>query len=603
MCGIAGWVNRMSIQVAYDSKKSSGARVQVSKILDLQQHRGPDGRGLWTSPDLQVVFGHNRLAIVELSDAGAQPMIDAENEWAITYNGELYNHKALRSTLQNKHGVRFRGKSDTEVFLYGVKTWGIDEFLRIADGMFAAALYCKNTQTCFLVRDRVGEKPLYYAETIDGLYFASELRPLSRGIGSAPKIDKAGLCLYMMMRYIPAPLTIYSDYKKLRPGHFLVIEPGRAPREYAHYSWDPHASELPQSAKTFDQLITATENFLTTSLESRLMSDVPLGFFLSGGVDSSLIVALARKHFGTQLRTYTIAFSCDPKSEHVVAEETAKTIGTVHSTRIFEAHELNQLSRQVIQSMDEPNGDRSCIPTYLLSKHARSEVTVALGGDGGDELFGGYQRYLGLNQQISTDLFPRAYDGLLWYLSHRLPVFTPQAVIDILYEIPEDAKNILENLAVHLYFPARPEIDIRYIDFKSYLPGAVLAKVDRMSMQASLEVRTPFLTGPVLDLASRLPYAFLYGRSHPKVVLRELCSRLGLKHLASLPKKGFGMPSEFLSQDLADLKRRAVRAVETIENRLGAQLRIGQLARYVGANANSIWATIVLGEWLESDIS
>jgi asparagine synthase (glutamine-hydrolysing) len=548
-----------------------------------------------------VVFGHNRLAIVELSEAGAQPMVDNDFTWAITYNGELYNSKELRQVLQESHGVQFRGRSDTEVFLYGVKIWGIDEFLRLADGMFAAGLYSLKSGTLFLVRDRAGEKPLYYSARSDGLYFASELRPLVSGLGVEPTIDEAGLTNYLMLRYVPAPLTIYEGFHKLRPGHFLVVQPGQTPREYAYYSWDPHASELSGHPKTFERVVQLTEKVLAQAIDARLMSDVPLGFFLSGGVDSTVTAALVRKHFGIPIKTYTIGFDGDTTSEHPVSERTAKLIGSEHKTHIFRVEDIGHASRELIQAMDEPNGDRSCVPTYLLCKYARSEVTVALGGDGGDELFGGYQRYLGLNQQIGEDLYPRAVDGLRWYLTHRLPVFTPSQVEEILGPITSRAEHVLEDLAVHLYSPTRPEMDIRYVDFKSYLPGAVLSKVDRMSMQVSLEVRTPFLSSSVMELASRLPHGFLYQGNMMKPVLRELCNRLGLSHVAKLEKKGFGMPAEFLSKDQNALVARANQALKVIQGRVAGRVDMRAWATYASKNMNALWATVVLGEWLEAE--
>ncbi len=599
MCGIAGWLNLQADPIVNVASRHPPVAV-IERVLDHQHHRGPDARGLWVSPNQNVVFGHNRLAIVELTDAGAQPMVDNENDWVITYNGELYNYKKLRQDLEGKHQVRFKGNSDTEVFLYGVKVWGIDEFLRQADGMFAAGLYSVKTGRLILVRDKVGEKPLYYSQSTEGLYFASELRPLARAIGEEPPLDPAGLATYLMLRYVPAPMTIYLGFRKLRSGHFLIVDPGQAPREYAHYSWDPHASEIPEYKKTFDQVVQVTEKILVQSLESRLMSDVPLGFFLSGGVDSTLTAALVRKHFGREINTYTIAFEGDSKSEHPVAERTAKLIGAEHNTHFFKPQDIGSVSAELIARMDEPNGDRSCVPSYLLCKHARSEVTVALGGDGGDELFGGYQRYPGLNQKIGEDLYPRAVDGLRWYLTHRLPVFTPNQVEEIFGQLPEESDQFLEDLAVPLYSPSRPELDIRYVDFKSYLPGAVLSKVDRMSMQVSLEVRTPFFSGPLLELASRLPHGFLYNGSLMKPVLREICNRMGLQHVAKLEKKGFGMPAEFLAQDQTALSARTKAAFEVIQRRIGSSVNIHKWAEYAGKNMNSLWATIVLGEWLEA---
>lgn len=598
MCGVVGWVRT---QESSDRKRlTSQAEMAVSRVLDWQHHRGPDARGLWKSPDQAAILGHNRLAIVELTEAGSQPMVDSDTDWVISYNGELYNYKDLREALRSKHNVHFKGTSDTEVFLYGVKTWGIDEFLRQADGMFAAALFSVKSGRLLLVRDRAGEKPLYYCDSEAGFYFASELRPLARALERELVIDKAALSLYLMLRYVPAPLTIYKGFKKLRPGHYLVVDRGAEPKEYAYFSWDPHASEIPEHQTAFNQVVEVTEKILTQSLEARLMSDVPLGFFLSGGVDSTLTAALVRKHFGIEIKTFTIGFEGDPKSEHPVSEKTAELIGAKHKTRIFKASEIGEVSKEVIQSMDEPNGDRSCVPTYLLCKFARSEVTVALGGDGGDELFGGYQRYPGLNQQIGEARHPRAVDGLRWYLTHRLPVFPPHQVEEICGGLAPDASAVLEDLSVPLYSPARPEIDIRYVDFKSYLPGAVLAKVDRMSMQASLEVRTPFFCGASLELSSRLPHAFLYSGPLMKPVLREICSKLGLQHVSSLEKKGFGMPPEFLTLDEAALVTRANNALQSIKKAVSSDINLNAWATHAGKNMNSLWATIVLGEWLEA---
>ena len=530
-------------------------------------------------------------------------MTDADGDWVITYNGELYNYRALRAQLEISFGVQFRGQSDTEVFLYGVKHWGIDEFLRKADGMFAAALFSSKSGTAYLVRDRAGEKPLYYRYTPNGVQFASELRPLQRGLQHRPSIDRDALYLYLLLRYVPAPLAIFEGYAKVRPGHYVVIHPGQPPQEYAFFSWDPHASEVRPHPKGFAEVIRVTEKLLIKSLEQRLMSDVPIGFFLSGGVDSTITAALVRKHFGTEINTYTIGFEGDPESEHRVSVHTAKLIGARHSTRIFKVGEVGDVSRRVIRAMDEPNGDRSCVPTYLLCQHARREVTVALGGDGGDELFGGYSRYPGLNGKIGEDLYPRAYDGLMVYFSDVLPVFGANAASEIMGGVPPRADEVLQGIAVPLYSPCRPEVDIRYIDFNSYLPGAVLSKVDRMSMQTSLEVRTPFFSKPILDMASRLPYEFLYQGRDMKPVLRHICKGLGLEHVAGLKKKGFGMPAQFLFAGQDELKRRATAALATIafvmkDKRLA--MSIGQAA---GANQNSLWATIVLGEWLESAVA
>jgi asparagine synthase (glutamine-hydrolysing) len=450
------------------------------------------------------------------------------------------------------------------------------------------------------VRDRAGEKPLCYHQAEDGIYFASELRPLIKGPNDHPQIDLDALYLYLLLRYVPAPFALYKGYSKVRPGHYLKIEPGKLPREYAFFSWDPHASEIQAHPKNFTQAVRITEQLLVKALDQRLMSDVPLGFFLSGGVDSTLAAALVRKHFGRPIHTYTIGFEGDSESEHPVSEQTAKLIGATHKTRIFKQKELGDISRQVIRSMDEPNGDRSCVPTYLLCGHAKSEVTVALGGDGGDELFGGYSRYPGLNQRIGEDLYPRAYDGLMNYLSTALPVFGANAAGEIFEGIPAGAEEYLQSLAVPLYSPCRAEIDIRYVDFNSYLPGAILSKVDRMSMQHSLEVRTPFFGKQLFEIASRMPHEFLYQGSYMKPVLRQICTNLGLSHVAQLKKKGFGMPAEFLYANRAELEIRVNNASASIIDTIGTKLSTKALQKSIAQNMNSVWSTVVLGEWLEA---
>lgn len=597
MCGISGWLTNLSqkdSQIRIDKIES-----QISRLLDLQHHRGPDGRGLWTDQSKQVVLGHNRLSIIDLSENASQPMLCSDQEWAISYNGELYNYKKIRKNLEDQHAIRFQGSSDTEVFLQGIKVWGIDEFLRQADGMFAAAVFHRTSQRLFLIRDRVGEKPLYYCETNGGLYFASELSSLVKALDAHPALDQTALGLYLMLRYIPAPHTVYAGYKKVKPGHYLMCSPHQGIREYAYFSWDPHSSEFPVNQENFGNVVQYVENKLIQSLDERLMSDVPIGFFLSGGVDSSLAAALTRKHLGKSIHTFTIGFEGDPKSEHPISEQTAQIIGSHHKAEIFKPDQISRISRELITNMDEPNGDRSCVPTYLLCKHARSEVTVAIGGDGGDELFGGYGRYPNLDQFIGDDIMPQASDALKWYITHRLPVFPPKLTEEIFKGVEHNIQNTLDDMAVPLYSPRRPEMDIRHIDFRSYLPGAVLSKVDQMSMQVSLEVRTPFFSREILEISRRLPKAFLYNNGVKKIILREICRRAGLPHVAKLEKKGFGMPQEFMALNRDDLHARAKHAMAVIEKTITFPLNFNLWKQNTLLNINALWATIVLGEWLE----
>ena len=488
MCGIAGWVGtRKDLQKTLSKKKQV-----VKRILSIQSYRGPDASGLWEDNKSPAVIGHNRLSILELSEAGAQPMQSSNGRWVISYNGELYNYKSLRTILEKKHNVVFKGNSDTEVFLYGVIFFGLDEFLRLADGMFSVALYDTENKELILARDRVGEKPLFFKADEEGLFFGSELKALVKGIEARIKLSLPGLQMYTLFRYVPAPMTIIEGVKKLQPGHYLRYKYGRPVIQVPYYSWDPHASMVPASQANYVEVVKATEKYLIKSLESRLMSDVPLGFFLSGGVDSTLCAALTRKNFGKEIHTYTIGFEGDASSEHPISEKTASVIGAKHKTQILKQSDLYASSVEYIRKLDEPNGDRSLVPTYLLCKHARSDVTVALGGDGGDELFSGYTRYPGLNKMFMESNFDNPVEVLKVYYSSQLPVFGMQST-PLFGKLFPETELFLSSMATNLYPPSDIEQSIRYVDFRSYLPGAVLSKVDRMSMLASLEVRTPFL--------------------------------------------------------------------------------------------------------------
>ncbi|MBM4234509.1 MAG: asparagine synthase (glutamine-hydrolyzing) [Gammaproteobacteria bacterium] len=598
MCGVAG------IVLASPQSANHSVSVSVPRILEAQHHRGPDARGLWQDPDGGAVLGHNRLAIVDLTDTGAQPMHDDEGRFVIIYNGELYNYKALRKYLETRFAVRFRGASDTEVFLYGIKHLGVDRFLGEAEGMFAAAIYDRQTRRLMLVRDRAGEKPLCYALRPEGLVFASEVKALVEGLGAPPTLDDSALYLYFLLRYVPAPFTLFAGIKKVPAGHYLIWEPGKAPDVRPYFSWDQGANEIAPSQGNFDAVVNKVEQHLVESLNGCLMSDVPLGFFLSGGIDSSLVAALARRHFGLSINTYTVGFEGDPESETQISEQTAKIIGSRHVSRTLKSADLGTLSRGLIERMDEPNGDRSCVPTFLLCQHARSEVTVALGGDGGDELFGGYGRYPGLRHSLPEGLFPRGHDAALAYFQASLPVFGAPALAKVGVMPTREVDDWLASASTSLLPPRNAEVAIRYFDFATYLPGAVLSKVDRMAMQVSLEVRTPFFSRALLGWSSVLPHEFLINGAMLKPVLRGMAQKLGLGHIVNLPKKGFGMPGAFLKANAAELSTRGAAALDVLNTHplLSPQMRgLGDRLRpVVGANANSLWATIVLGEWLRA---
>lgn len=598
MCGIAGWL-------AADSDRSAGSMAAgVARILDEQAYRGPDARGTWEENDRSVAFGHNRLAIVDLSQTGAQPMADEEGRYVIVYNGELYNYKALRSYIENRFSVRFRGSSDTEVFLQGIKHLGVDRFLGEAEGMFAAAIYDRTTKRLILARDRAGEKPLCYAHTAEGLFFASEVRALVAGMSQTPQLDADAVYLYLLLRYVPSPKTIFTGVSKVPPGHYVAWAPGTDLEVRPYFSWDQGAAEIPATQQAFSKVVDRVEQGLVESLKGCLMSDVPLGFFLSGGVDSSLVAALVRRHFGISINTYTVGFEGDAESETEISQQTAKIIGSRHVSRTLKSSELGALSSDLIRKMDEPNGDRSCVPTYLLCQHARTEVTVALGGDGGDELFGGYSRYPGLRNSLSEGLFARGSDAAAAYFQSALPVYGMHRLAQAGLLPSQAVLAWLDSVSTSLMPPRNAEVAIRYFDFATYLPGAVLSKVDRMAMQVSLEVRTPFFSRFLLNMSATLPHEFLINGTTLKPVLRMLAQKIGLGHIVNLPKKGFGMPGAFLQANAGSLQMRAQQALSVLNRHPllpGELTNLGQqLQPIVSTNANSLWATIVLGEWLQS---
>jgi asparagine synthase (glutamine-hydrolysing) len=597
MCGISGLINKKGLLASEQSLKIIG------RMNEHLEHRGPDGKGVWSSKDGKVALGHTRLSILDLTSSAAQPMRDTTGRYALTYNGELYNYREIRNHLEKKYGVQFSSSGDTEVFLQGLIYLGIEKFLSLAEGMFAAAFYDGHKNEVFLMRDRAGEKPLYYFNENEIFVFASELKPLIE-LKANPSLDESAFYLYFLLRYVPAPFSLIRDIHKLEPGHFArFCLTSNTFETQAYFSWDPDPDSYESSTTAFHKVMDEVESELVNSLRRCLISDVPVGFFLSGGIDSSLCAALARKHFNADINSYTVQFENDPESEHNISEHTAKLIGLNHHKRYITLDELKERSESIIKAMDEPNGDRSCIPTYLLAEYARGDVTVAIGGDGGDELFGGYSRYKHLNSALGSTTYTTPLNSLMAYYSSSLQVFGAQEAKRLSGGIPEGASRHLQSLALFLVPPVNLEQSIRFVDFREYLPGSVLSKVDRMSMLSSLEVRTPFFSHALLNIASRLPSEFLTQNSNLKIMLRMIAQRNGLEHLSDLKKRGFGMPPAFLLGDKSSLQARFSRCVNMIKvSPLVKNMQHSVLEnfdKFNATNINSIWATIVLGEWLE----
>lgn len=555
-------------------------------------HRGPDAEGTWSDPSAGVALGHRRLAVVELSEAGAQPMCSADGRYVLAYNGEVYNHGALRSQLVGS-GVSFRGSSDTEVLLAAIARWGLERALDACEGMFAFALYDRRDRELHLVRDRFGEKPLYYGWLGRRLAFASELKALRALPGSSFTLDRDALARFFRHNCIPAPASVYEGVRKLPPGHLVTFEPRTPPgslpepRRYWSATEAVEAARARPLAGSPGDLVDRLEEVLSASVAARTVADVPVGAFLSGGVDSSLVVALMQRTTAHPVRTFTIGFADRAFDESEEAGAVAAHLGTDHTCVEVTDDEAAATVARLPSVWDEPFADASQVPTLLVSAVARQHVTVSLSGDGGDELFAGYNRHAWLARlwaRAGRVPFPvrtavaagmerlppgpvDAAFALAGALHPRLRVRTPSTKVAKVAKVlaasaPEDAYlaltshwddpvGLVRGAGVGASLAAQPGAwpdlggiteQMLWLDLVGYLPDDILVKVDRAAMAASLETRVPFLDRSVLDLAWRLPLDLKLRDGQTKWALRQVLHRYVPPALVERPKMGFGLP-------------------------------------------------------------
>ncbi len=422
-------------------------------------HRGPDDEGVWIAPDARIALAHRRLSIIDVSHAGHQPMSSADGRSVIVFNGELYNFRELRAEME-RDGVHFRTNSDTEVLLAALRRLGTDALPRL-DAMFAFGYYDIQTRELLLARDIFGEKPLYYIDTPVYLAFASELHALTLLPFFDATVSTDAIASYLCFQYVPAPQSIYKSVRKLQPGHWLRVSADGSANAGRYFSFTTSSAQT--SGRDLDDLADELEAILETSLRRRLISDVPLGAFLSGGVDSTAVAAIARHRLGAELKTYSIGFEGHRDSEHLEAAAIAAHLGTVHKDQVLTANAVD-LGTHVGSVLDEPNGDTSCLPTFLLSQFARREVTVALSGDGGDELFGGYGRYFNTVDEWTRK---KANDSALawWhagavYVSSRILVFPDEELERVVGVIPADLRALLDELRNGIDRDSRPLLNV-----------------------------------------------------------------------------------------------------------------------------------------------
>lgn len=596
MCGIAGI---MSLNGEHAPQLLQDI---TTRMLAHFPYRGPDDNGIWVSDDARCVLAHCRLSILDISAAGHQPMFDQQQRGCIVFNGEIYNHRELSERLMLA-GVQFTGHSDTEVLVNGLVREGAD-FLTRLDGMFALAHYDRQKRELLLARDPFGEKPFYFIEH-DGLFaFASELSALTELPDFPATIGVDNLAHYLLFQHPVGHRTIYRSCQKLEPGHFMRVVGGRLeiPNRYFHFiSSAGQEYQLP-----LEQQIDQLEEILLRSLQRRMIADVPVGAFLSGGVDSSTAVALLCKRLKIPINTFSIGFQGAPESEHEDARAFADYLGTCHTERMM-APELFVEMADLAAGMDEPNADTSCVPTYLVSQLAREKVTVAITGDGGDEMFGGYGRYLqtiaaaeGKEQQM----LDRSWHLGREYYSGRILLYADRQLETLFGHIPSAVSDHLLSIRRRIDLDSRPYLNrFREADLANYLP-IVLAKVDRMSMKHSLECRTPYLSVDVARFAAGLSSERMIQNGQGKFLLRQLAERYLPAEWIARPKKGFSIdPMNNVAKQCAISRLRSLASSGDycLTNWISApRLQTLLNNNFDGFSFYHVWALLIFEIWLQS---
>ncbi len=628
MCGICGYISKKNITVE-----------QLKAMNDTMYHRGPDDSGeeiYQMSGGYQAGFAQRRLSILDLSALGHQPMHSADKRVSVVYNGEIYNFRELREELSE---YPFRSNCDTEVLIAAYLKWGI-ECVKRFNGMFAIALFDRETQEVYLVRDRIGKKPLYYWHEEDNLVFASELKPIMKCPGFSAQIDRTVLSRYLFQQYINAPQSIYRNVYKLEPGAVLCFRQGAVKtwkywdvkKEYARAQENPVGS--------YEEAKEQLKELLGKAVAARMIADVPLGSFLSGGYDSSLVTAIAQEHSGAPVKTFSIGFHEEKFNEAKYAKAVAEYLGTDHTELYIGEEEMFDLVDDIPRYYDEPFADSSQIATMMVSKLARERVTVALSGDGGDEFFCGYNIYENVAQAQKLDAAGAMVHGVC-----RLPVLKQIRLED---RLPFRVRVIAGNrekesktqfgagnyivraramvgklpdeetpLPVHYLTESRYgvknwQIRRMLLDMDTYLPGDILCKVDRASMKYSLEARCPILDTDVMEYSYRIPHQYKYANGDKKHILKDIAYDYIPRQLLERPKVGFGVPLDKwlrgpLREKLLDyssydfLERQGIFDAGYVSDMIRNYIRTGDAGPATGENYSKLsWSFLVFQQWYEN---
>lgn len=643
MCGVAGlW--------QYAGGEETVLLGQVREMAATLTHRGPDDEGAWVEPGAGVALGFRRLAILDLSPTGHQPMRSADGRYVVIFNGEIYNFKELREELQAL-GVRFKGRSDTEVIVEGAAAWGAASLFPKLWGMFALALWDNHDHTLILARDRLGKKPLFYSATDRLFLFGSELKALRAHRDFRPELDREAVALYLRYGYVPAPHSIYSGVRKLPPGTWALIRPGQPP--VLNRFWDARqvATEAQSNRLTIgeEEAVGHLDGLLRDAVGRRMIADVPLGAFLSGGIDSSTIVALMQAQSSQRVKTFTIGFDVSGYNEAEAARAVAQHLGTDHTELYVTPDEARGVIPDLPCLYDEPLADPSQIPTFLVSALARRHVTVTLSGDGGDELFGGYGRYADaerrwaslrrmpsparrLAAQAARSLAALGWEARLeqmrWALPARLARGLEGPRLNLLAELIAGGPDRVYEHVISIWrcpgdvvvgagqgapsdWKADPGTIPQFYermmlrDLVFYLADDILVKVDRASMGVSLETRAPLLDHRVVEWVWRLPTALKWRPTQSKWLLRQVLYRYVPASLVDRPKMGFGVPIDSWlrgplrawAEDLLDERRMAQAGI------LNPKPVRQAWNRHLAGEPNQeyrLWAILSLQAWLSN---
>lgn len=629
MCGIAGYFSSRAPEIGGGVLMAMG---------DAIAHRGPDDQGAWFDAEAGIGFVHRRLAIVDLSEAGHQPMASHSFRYIIVFNGEIYNHLDLRKALEVQgQAPEWRGHSDTETLLAGFDAWGIDATLQRAVGMFAFALWDRDERVLHLARDRMGEKPLYYGWSNGCFLFGSELKALRAHSAFDAYIDRDAVAELLRFQYISAPRTIFTGFAKLPPGTILSLSldaPDAEPRPYWTLAGSIRRGMMRPFSGNFDDAVEMLETLLEDAIGLQMMADVPVGAFLSGGIDSSLIVALMSHVASQPVKTFSIGFSENEFDEAPFARQVAEHLGTEHTEFYVTPNDALAVIPRLPQLYDEPLADVSSIPTLLVSGLARSRVTVSLSGDAGDELFGGYATYQSAGRFLKWHGMPDKAKRPLANIAHGIGQLASRMKRGALARRMALLENVLnaadhdqltDRLVGHWSGAALPVIGSSFGDTRNssqfdplrldpltrmmardmmnYLPDDVLAKVDRAAMSVSLETRVPFLDHRIVEFAMSLPLDFKIRNGVGKAALRELLYRHVPRTLVDRPKKGFGVPlaawlrgplrewaEDLLNEDR--LKADQLFNSGAIRNALDEHLS-GRRDRH-----NDLWPVLMVQQWM-----